>query len=449
MNPLASTLNMSRRRRLRAILLSLSLPFGAWTGLCIEAHATAAPTASDEATSQPVYIAGGTVHIGDGTIKINATVEIKDGKVVAVHDAYDLANIPPNARTIDATGKIVTPGLIGADTSLGLIEIELEASTRDQSRQDDSTIRAGFRPASAINADSSLLRVQAVEGVTTAAVAPSGGLLSGQVAWIDLLQGDHENIVHAPSIAIDGSLGQRVAGSRAEALDTLRRALEDAALLQKKAGAFERRQLRDLVAHPRDLEALFPVLDRTIPLTLSINRASDILAALTLASDFNIRLTILGGAEAWKVRAQLAKAGVVVVAQPSSNLPSSFESLGSRLENAAMLHAAGVKVGIAVLGDPHNTRNARQEAGIAASYGLPREVAVAAITRNIAAAYGMEDSHGTLSPGSVANVVVWSGDPLELSSWPSQVLIRGRAIPLVSRQSLLRDRYLQRLRARK
>ncbi|MGB1698776.1 MAG: amidohydrolase family protein, partial [Nannocystaceae bacterium] len=322
-------------------------------------------------------------------------------------------------------------------------------STRDRSRADDSPIRAGYEPSSAINADSSLIQIQALEGVTSAAVAPAGGVLSGQVAWIDLLQGAHEEIVYAAGVAVDGRLGQAVAGSRAATIAMLRRTLEDARLLRGRSSAYERRQLRDLAADAADLEALFPVLDKKIPLTLRANRVSDLLAALKLAKDFDLRLVILGGAEGWKVREALADAGVTVIVQPSSNLPQSFDSLGSRLENAALLHAAGVTVGIAVLGDPHNVRNARQEAGIAASYGLPREVAVAAMTKHIAEAYGMEQSHGSLEPGKVANVVVWSGDPLELASWPEAVIIRGEQVPLVSRQSELRDRYLRRLRATK
>ena len=405
------------------------------------------PDTREAHTDAHVFVVGGMVHIGDGQVLSNATVEIRGTKVVAIHEAYTFANVPSDAHTIDATGKVVTPGIIGADTSLGLLEIEMEASTRDHSRSDESLVRAGYRPSSAINADSSLLQIQAVEGVTSAAVAPSGGLLSGQVAWIDLLQGAHEDIVFAPSVAVDGRLGQTVAGSRAATIASLRKTLQDARVLRSRGSAYERRQLRDLAADAADLEALFPVLDGKIPLTLTANRASDLLAAVALAKEFDLELVLLGGAEAWKVRDVLAAAGVIVVVQPSSNLPQSFESLGSRLENAALLHEAGVKVGIAVLGDTHNVRNARQEAGIAASYGLPRDAAIAAVTQVIAEAYGMQESHGSLHAGKIANLVVWSGDPLELSSWPEAVIIRGAKIPLISRQSELRDRYLQRLRA--
>ena len=437
---------ITHRGRLSALLIAGLLALAASPSAVANAETVdgEGTTARPLPAERHVFITGGTVFTGDGALLEKATVEVRGDKIVAVHTAP--VSAPEGARTIDATGKFITPGLIGVDTALGLMEIELEASTRDTARNDESDIRAGFNPARAINADSSLIRIQATEGVTTAAVAPSGGLISGQVAWIDLLQGDHAGIVRESSVAIDGSLGQQVAGNRAEALTALERAFTDAELLRKKSAAYERNQLRELSADPTDLEALYPVLDGEVPLTLRVQRASDILAALTVAERFKLRLTILGGAEAWKVREALAKAGVTVVVQPTSNLPQSFESLGARLENAALLHEAGVRVGIAVFGDSHNVRNARQEAGIAAAYGLPRDAALRAITHNLAVAYGKGDSDGALVAGRLANLVVWSGDPLELSSWPEAVLIRGREIPAVSRQTLLRDRYLQKIR---
>ena len=150
---------------------------------------------------------------------------------------------------------------------------------------------------------------------------------------------------------------------------------------------------------------------------------------------------ILGGAEAWKVARELAEAKATVVLQPTRNLPGSFDSLGARLDAAALLAAAGVNVAIACLDDAHNVRNMTQEAGIAVANGLPWETALRAITLEPARVYGMDASYGSVEVGKVANLVVWDGDPLELSSRPTHVLVRGRAIPMVSRQTLLRDRY--------
>jgi len=280
-----------------------------------------------------------------------------------------------------------------------------------------------------------------MEGVTSAAVSPNGGLISGQVAWVDLVHGAKDAVAR-PRVAIDAALGQSYGGSRAATLAKLREVLTDARFYRQRRAAHDRRQSRDLAAHPLDLAALQPVLARRIPLTVSANRASDILALLEVARELRIRLAILGGAQAWRVAEELAKADVIVIIQPSRNLPSSFDSIGARLDNAALLHRAGVRVGIAMLGEAHNLRNVTQEAGIAVAYGLDREAALQAITLNIAEAYGMAEHYGSIEAGKVANIAVWETDPFELSNWPTQVYIRGKAVPMVSRQTLLRDRYM-------
>jgi imidazolonepropionase-like amidohydrolase len=266
-------------------------------------------------------------------------------------------------------------------------------------------------------------------------------LLSGQVAWIDLVHGDHRGALVRAGVAVDGSLGHSFGGSRASSLAKLREVLTDAQVYRTRKDAYERAQSRPFAAHPLDLQALQPALAGQVPLTLSAERASDILAALDLAREYKLRVVIIGGAEAWKVAAELAAAKTTVVLQPSRNLPTSFDALGARLDSAALLAAAGVPVAIAWLDDSHNLRNITQEAGIAVANGLPWETALRAITLEPALAYGQAASHGSVATGKVANLVIWDGDPLELSSRPTQVFVRGRAIPMASRQTLLRDRY--------
>jgi imidazolonepropionase-like amidohydrolase len=190
-----------------------------------------------------------------------------------------------------------------------------------------------------------------------------------------------------------------------------------------------------------DLEALLPVLDGQLPLVMHADRASDLLALAELSRATRLRVVAVGATQGWKVADALAEAGVAVVVQPSSNLPGGFDMLDARLDNAALLHAAGVRVGIAVLGEAHNVRNVTQEAGIAVAHGLPPAAALAAITLELARIYGMDAHYGSIAVGKVANLVVWDGDPFELSRWPVQVWIRGRSIPMRSRQTLLRDRY--------
>ena len=278
--------------------------------------------------------------------------------------------------------------------------------------------------------------------MTTAAVAPRGGLLSGEVAWIDLLAGDHANIVAADGVAIAANFGRSYAGSRAASLAQLREAFEDARWYRDNQRNYDRNQSRELVAHPLDLRALWPVLDGTIPLVVRAQRASDLLALIELAQALSIRITIVGAAEGWKVASELAAAKITVVIQPSDNLPGSFDTLGARLDNAKLLDDAGVTIAIAHF-DSHNVRNVTQEAGLAVANGLSHSAGLQAITLNVARAYGMEREYGTIAAGKVASLVVWDGsDPFELSTWAEQVWVRGHKLDMQSRQTQLRDRYM-------
>jgi len=175
----------------------------------------------------------------------------------------------------------------------------------------------------------------------------------------------------------------------------------------------------------------------------NVDRASDILAVLRFAKNHSLNPVISGGAEAWIVAKQLAAARVPVVLNPLADLPSSFDSLGSRLDNAALLEAAGVTIAISGAGS-HNARRQRQLAGNAVSYGLPHEAGIAALTSNPASIFGSTDDQGTIKRGKPANVVLWSGDPLEVTSVAEKVIINGKLIPMESRQTKLRDRYLPR-----
>jgi len=432
------------RHRRRDLLRGLgSVGLVGLAGLAGAAPASAAPPRSRRrgtSTGASLALIGAEIHVGDGTVIKDGTVIVRGERIIAVGDASLGGALAADATRVDLRGKLLTPGFIAADSHLGLVEIGMEPGTRDDSGG-EGPIRASYDAASAIRARSSLVQVQAIEGITSAAVAPSGGLLSGQVAWVDLAYGKGEALPTRPRIAVGGGLGQVVDGSRAATLAKLRRVIDDARLYRKLRGAHERRQLRDLAAHPRDLEALFPVLDRKVPLTLRAQGESDIVAAIELAREEKLRLVIIGGTEAWRVRERLAQASVPVIVQPSENLPGSLDRLGARLDNAALLDAAGVEVGIAIFGEAHNLRNATQEAGIAVANGLPYEKALTGLSLTIARAYGLEADYGTVSAGKIANLVTWAGDPLELEHFAAQVYVRGAAIPMVSRQTLLRERY--------
>ncbi|MDZ4864622.1 MAG: amidohydrolase family protein, partial [Gemmatimonadota bacterium] len=226
---------------------------------------------------------------------------------------------------------------------------------------------------------------------------------------------------------------------RAGALARLRALFADAAILRRRRADYDQNRIGQLSAPADQLEALYPVLDGRLPLYVNANRQSDIENALALAADFRLRLILRGGAEAWRVAGQIARAGAPVVLDTRDNIPS-FDGLQARSDNAALLREAGVTVILAGQ-DPGGQMNLRFEAGHAVRNGLKWDDALAAITVAPARAFGLADRLGTLEPGKVADIVVWSGDPFEFSTAAELVFIDGAEMSLKSRMTELRDRY--------
>jgi len=399
------------------------------------------------AHAQTIAITGGVVHtLGKAGVLKDATVLIVDGKITAV--GKDVA-IPDGAQIVDASGKVVTPGLMDAYGYMGLVEVNAVDDTVDTAVSGDH-YTAAFNVASAINPRSTLIPINRIEGITRAVAAPSpgwgegGNIIAGQGVVISL--GSIDNYLVKSPAAMFAALGERgksiAGGSRAAALLQLREAFLDARDYARNQRDFLAGERREYSLSWLDLDALQPVLNGSLPLVLDVDRASDIVQALKLADEFNLNIIIAGGAEAWMVRDQIAAAGVPVILNPLQDLPFSFETLGSTLQNAAALYAAGVQIAFAT-GDSHNARNVKQAAGNAVAYGLPWGAALEALTVNPAAMFGIADAYGTLEPGMDADVVVWSGDPLELTTFADAVFIQGRQIPMESRQTKLRDRYLK------
>ncbi|HVH09370.1 MAG TPA: amidohydrolase family protein [Gemmatimonadales bacterium] len=388
--------------------------------------------------AQTIAITGGTVYPVSGPKLSNATVLVRDGRIVAVGTNVP---IPPDATRIDATGKWVTPGLIDGAGRVGIREIGAVAGTREDSLRGD-TIAAAFNVAEGINPASTLIPVTRIDGITTVLTTPVGNLVSGQAVLIDLDGATVEQmLVKTVGIVVDASeTGKAYAGgSRAGLAERLRRVFRDALEYERRRADFGRAQLRPLAASAADLEALLPVLHGQEPLIAYANRKSDIATALRLAQEFKLKLVVAGAQEGWEIAADLARAGVPALVQPLDNIPS-FDALGIRYENAALLAKAGVKVAL-VETDTHNVRNLRQQAGNAVASGMTWDAALRAVTLSPAEIFGIADRYGSLEPGKVANVVVWSGDPFEFQTGVLHVLIRGKEIPLRSRQTELLERY--------
>jgi imidazolonepropionase-like amidohydrolase len=235
---------------------------------------------------------------------------------------------------------------------------------------------------------------------------------------------------------------ERAGGARAAQFTALRAALADVRDYARHRAAYDRGETRAYLLSRSDLEALVPVVEGRMPVLVSVNRASDIRDILAFAREERLRIVLEGAAEGWRVAAEIAAARVPVLLVPVENLPSSFEALGATLENAMRLSDAGVVLAFEGNGN-HRERELRYNAGNAVASGLSWEKALAAITINPARIFGLDGAIGSLEPGKEADLVIWNGDPLDTLGRPAAVFIRGEAQPMRSRQTELRDRYMQ------
>ncbi len=397
------------------------------------------------ALAQTIAITGGKVFPVSGAPIENGTVLIRDGKIAAV--GREVA-IPSDAKRVDATGKWVTPGLFNSAVQLGLVEIGFSGGPRDASAKGHDEISASFTSWDGFNPHSPMLAETREGGVTTILAMPQGGLVAGQAAAVDLVDGTAPQMFIKTPAAMLGQVGESEeagVGARGELIGKLRELLEDTRDYQRHKADFERAQRRRYSATRADLEAMIPVVEGRVPFIVGADRASDIREAMQLAQKYGLEMIIAGGAEAWMLADDLAKAKIPVMTGAMNNIPGSFSALGSRQENAALLRKAGVDVIIIgnAGGDEEtlNARNVRYEAGNAVAYGMSWDDALRAITLSPAQALGVADRVGSLRAGTEANVVVWSGDPFEFFTRVEHVFVRGREYSAPTRQDLLTARY--------
>lgn len=390
--------------------------------------------------AQAIAITGAEVHTGSGDMLTDATVLILDGRIAAV--GRDVT-IPDGARRIDATGKVVTPGFFDAFTGLGTVEIGAEANTNDRGLSNEH-VTAAFDVRDGVNPRAINIETTRVEGITRAVIVPqSQALIQGQGVVANLGGSTMEDMIDrspAAMYAVMGEAGAAIAGgSRGAASLLLREALDDAVDYARNREAYNAGRRRAYALSRLDLEALLPVVRGDIPLVVQANRASDIRAAMRLSQEYDLGLVVAGALEGWMVADELAANGVPVIVNTMINLPT-FESLGATYENAARLRRAGVTVMLSSF-DTHNVRNLRQIAGFAVSHGMPHEAAIEAVTGVPARVFGVGNETGILEAGKAADVVIWSGDPFELTTWAETVFISGREVSRETRQKALFDRY--------
>lgn len=395
------------------------------------------------AQADSVLIKGADIYTADKMLPAT-DLYIDNGRIQAM--GKDIALVAD--KTIDGAGKSITAGLFNSYTQLGAVEVGAIEPTADfyTIRPD---ITASLKVADAFNPQSTLFPHNRAQGLTHALLVPESGsgLFSGQVALVQL--GNTPRVVHdSVGVAVDFTeAGVALVGSsRAAALLLLRQALDDARDFSANKSAALAGDRREYSLSLMDMAALEPVVKGQKPLLVRVHRASDIKAILKLSSDYQVKLILVGAKEGWMVAKEIAAQGIPVIMDPIENLPGSYESLGARLDNAKLLNDAGVTLLFTGM-SWHNTHNAylvRQSAGNAVANGLDKHVAIAAMTVNPARWFNAPVS-GDVSKGGVADLVLWSGDPLDVTSEPELVFAAGEVASRVTRATMLRDRYFERL----
>jgi hypothetical protein len=424
--------------------MSLSDRIGlpAFVGACLLAAsaAGAAPSA--------VLLRNGVIHTegARGTIA-GGSVLIVGGRITAV--GRDLV-APPGAEVIDLKGRPVTPALFGGVGQMGVTEIEAESSTNDGALK-LGQMRPEFDLALAFNPDSMPLAVSRVEGIGFALLAPSseagrkgalGSSIVAGLASVVRLDGRRPRAPVALAVTVGEDAGPLAGENRAAAYMLLAQALEEA----RAPAALAAGEQRLLTPAGRRVLKSFVVEQK--PVVFAVDRAADIRTVVEFAEREKLKAVVFGGAEAWRVAPLLARAQVPVVVDPLDDLPEQFDQIGATLENAARLHAAGVTVVFSRRSaSPHDARKLRQAAGNAVAHGLPWDAALAALTSAPAKVFRAAGEFGSIEAGRPANLVVWSGDPLEVSSLVDATWLDGRRQSLRTRQTELRDRYLAKVKA--
>lgn len=426
--------------------------------------------------AQDFAVTGATVVLGDGSEPIaNGTVVVRGGAIVAA--GADVV-VPAGLETIDGRGRWVTPGLFAALTDLGLWDVE-EVDDSNDTAAGDSPFGAALDVTPAINPRSQHVAVSRAGGVTRASVAgvPGGTIFAGQGALIDL-GADMDAVMRARAfqvVTLAEQGGAIAGGSRAAAHALFRNALREAKSFDERgalvAGTPPRRSdagmpvdLRpgdprltgstadrgsDVLLTRFDAAALIPVVNGEQPLYVEVYRASDILAVLALRDEFpRLRLVLVGATEGWLVAQAIAAAGVPVITEPLTDLPTRFEELAATQSNVGRMVRAGVKVAIGGFAASNQPRYAPQQAGnlvalnrVPGATGLTWGQAFAAISSVPAEIAGLGSTLGVLRAGAHGDVVLWDGDPLEVGSAPLRVFIDGIEQPLDSHQTRLRERY--------
>ena len=391
--------------------------------------------------SKTIVIKGGEIHTGLNEESFVGDILIEGDTILEVSSKSLRGDI-----TIDASDKIITPGVIAPDTQIGILEIGSISETTDGG---SDIYSMGFSVYEAINPNSTLIPWNRSNGVTSAITLPDFNWdpLSGMASF--LILDSNLRVNGLPDVALTGEIGALSSGSRAESLILLKDLLELASTLDEKdissskkiseaVDDFEIAETMDL--HPRDVIALYNLLNNDLPLIIKTNRASDILKLIDIKKLYGLNLILMSAQEAELVKEEIAVNNISVIVNPFDNIPDSFDELASNIRIAGSLEEAGIKVMFSE-SRTHNYHLIRQGAGNAVANGMSYTGAIMALTSNVAKSFNIPD-RGILEKGMKADIVIWEADPLEPSTFPAKVFINGNDMDLTTRSSRLTKRYI-------
>ena len=367
--------------------------------------------------------------MGPSGTQDGVSVLIEDGVISGIG-----TDISATADTvIDADGAVVTPALFAGATGTGLVEVNAVRESADGSMKEtkDNTVQVEFDVRDAYSPLSSLVGVTRVEGFGYSLLSASGGQYSvaGRGSLVDF-DGGFESFDGRDVLFIDvgGYAADKVGGSRAGHWMMLEGIMAD---LKRRSA--EREYLS------QSGKDYLKNLTKNGVFVFSANRAADIRKVISFSEKYGLNSVIAGGREAWLLADELSAASIAVMVNGLDNLPSNFDALGSRLDNATLLHTAGVQV-LFTSGETHNARKIRQGAGTAVAHGMPYDAALEAMTTAPSRIFGGRSR--SLEVGNRADLVIWSGDPLEVTSYATSVMLDGEVTSMETRQSKLLERYL-------
>ncbi len=396
------------------------------------------------AQTKKIVISGGTLHIGNGQVIENGTLSIEKGKI-----KIETGAVTGDVERIDATGKHVYPGVIAPNTNLGLVEVSSTKSTADFDELGE--MNPSIRSIVAYNTDSKVINTLRSNGVLLAQIVPQGGMISGMSTVVQLDAWNWEDAAYAldngvhmtfPAL-INRPMQMRRRGADSDPVKLGLDKIEQARVFFREAKAYL--QEKTHAATNLKFEATRGLFDRSKTLYVHCDLVKEMLVAVDFAKEFNFKLVIAGGTDSYMIADILAANNVAVILHEPHALPATDDdAVDQPYKTGAQLQKAGVLFTICQdSGDGYTQiRNLPFLAGTMSTYGLTKEEALAAITLNPAKILGIADRTGSLENGKDANIVISTGDLLDMkSSIVTHAFIQGRAINLDNKHTQLFNRY--------